>query len=110
MAGRTHAFTRERGTEGYARKVTTTSFAGGCVHCYKKMGSQLPVAEVPVQTGSAAAALFSRIGGKEGVRMTLGETIQSRRSALSLLQEKLAELVGVSRQAVSKWELGVSQS
>ena len=37
--------------------------------------------------------------------MTLGERIQSKRSALGLSQERLAELVGVSRQAVSKWEL-----
>ena len=38
--------------------------------------------------------------------MTLNETIQTRRAALGLSQEGLAELVGVSRQAVSKWEVG----
>ncbi len=37
--------------------------------------------------------------------MTLGEKIQRRRGELGLSQEKLAEAVGVSRQAVSKWEL-----
>ena len=42
--------------------------------------------------------------------MTFGEVIQVRRAALGLSQERLAELVGVSRQAVSKWEVGVSQS
>ena len=38
--------------------------------------------------------------------MTFGEVIQLRRGALGLSQERLAELVGVSRQVVSKWEVG----
>lgn len=38
--------------------------------------------------------------------MRLGETILKNRQARGLSQEKLAELVGVSRQAVSKWEVG----
>ena len=38
--------------------------------------------------------------------MTIGEIIQRERTRLGLSQEKLAEQVGVSRQAVSKWELG----
>ena len=42
--------------------------------------------------------------------MTLGETIQAKRTALGLSQEALAERVGVSRQAVSKWEVGVSHN
>ncbi len=37
--------------------------------------------------------------------MTLGETILYHRKKAQLSQEALAELVGVSRQAVSKWEL-----
>ena len=37
--------------------------------------------------------------------MTLGETIQYYRKRAGLSQEALAELAGVSRQAVSKWEL-----
>lgn len=37
--------------------------------------------------------------------MTLGQTIQAYRKRAALSQEALAELVGVSRQAVSKWEL-----
>lgn len=37
--------------------------------------------------------------------MTLGETIQYYRRRAGLSQEALAEQVGVSRQAVSKWEL-----
>lgn len=38
--------------------------------------------------------------------MTMGEIIQTGRARRGLSQEKLAELVGVSRQAVSKWEVG----
>lgn len=38
--------------------------------------------------------------------MRLGETILKYRQARGLSQEKLAEQVGVSRQAVSKWEVG----
>ena len=38
--------------------------------------------------------------------MKLGETILKYRQARGLSQEKLAEQVGVSRQAVSKWEVG----
>jgi len=37
--------------------------------------------------------------------MKLGEAIYAHRKEKGLSQEKLAELVGVSRQAVSKWEL-----
>jgi len=38
--------------------------------------------------------------------MKLGETILKYRQRHGLSQEKLAEQVGVSRQAVSKWEVG----
>jgi transcriptional regulator with XRE-family HTH domain len=40
--------------------------------------------------------------------MTLGERLQNLRKENMLSQEKLADLVGVSRQAVSKWETGLS--
>lgn len=36
--------------------------------------------------------------------MTLGERIKTCRNSAGLSQEKVAELVGVSRQAVTKWE------
>lgn len=36
--------------------------------------------------------------------MTLGETIKEQRTAHGLSQETLAEAMGVSRQAVTKWE------
>lgn len=40
--------------------------------------------------------------------MSLGERISRQRKNRGMSQEKLAELVGVSRQAVSKWEAGQS--
>ena len=40
--------------------------------------------------------------------MTYGERIRREREAKGLTQEELAEAVGVSRQAVSKWENGTS--
>ncbi|MFQ9901715.1 MAG: helix-turn-helix transcriptional regulator [Ruthenibacterium sp.] len=41
---------------------------------------------------------------------TLGARIQAHRRRMGLSQEQLAERLGVSRQAVSKWELEVSHS
>ena len=41
--------------------------------------------------------------------MTLGENIKNRREELKLSQEYVAEQLGVSRQAVSKWETGQSE-
>jgi hypothetical protein len=41
---------------------------------------------------------------------TLGETLKRRRTACKMTQEFVAEALGVSRQAVSKWESGVSHS
>ncbi|HBA37213.1 MAG TPA: hypothetical protein DCY94_00690 [Firmicutes bacterium] len=38
--------------------------------------------------------------------MNLGEKISSLRKKNNLSQEQLAELVGVARQTISKWELG----
>lgn len=40
--------------------------------------------------------------------MKLSDKIQHLRKAKHITQEQLAELCGVSRQAVTKWELGVS--
>jgi len=40
--------------------------------------------------------------------MTFGEKLQNLRKARGWSQEELAEQIGVSRQALSKWELGTS--
>lgn len=41
--------------------------------------------------------------------MSLGSNIKAKRKALKLSQEYVAEQLGVSRQAVSKWETGQSE-
>ena len=40
--------------------------------------------------------------------MALGERIKACRQSAGMSQEKVAELVGVSRQAVTKWEVNQS--
>ena len=42
--------------------------------------------------------------------MSFSENLKQIRKEHQLSQEELAELLDVSRQAVSKWEQGVSQS
>jgi DNA-binding XRE family transcriptional regulator len=45
-----------------------------------------------------------------GGHMTFGEKLQKLRRTAGMSQEQLAEQLEVSRQAVSKWELGVSRT
>lgn len=45
---------------------------------------------------------------KEGGTKSLGENIREYRSRKNMTQEYVASQLGVSRQAVSKWESGVS--
>ena len=45
---------------------------------------------------------------KEGIKKSLGETLKERRVKCKMTQEFVAESLGVSRQAVSKWENGTS--
>ena len=42
------------------------------------------------------------------MQMSIAEIIKHAREGLGMTQEDLAEKLGVSRQAVSKWELGAS--
>lgn len=42
------------------------------------------------------------------VKKNLGETIKAYRMERNMTQEFVAESLGVSRQAVSKWEMGAS--
>ena len=45
---------------------------------------------------------------KSKLRITLGERLRQERTRHKMTQEFVAETIGVSRQAVSKWENGVS--
>ena len=45
---------------------------------------------------------------KSQIKRTLGETLREHRTRCQMTQEFVAESVGVSRQAVSKWERGDS--
>ena len=45
---------------------------------------------------------------KEITKKSLGEAIQEHRTRCKMTQEFVAETLGVSRQAVSKWENGTS--
>lgn len=42
------------------------------------------------------------------VTRSLGETLRDHRARCQMTQEYVAEAIGVSRQAVSKWEKGLS--
>jgi len=50
----------------------------------------------------------SVIKSKEAVPMNLGEKIHNLRKQKGMSQEELASQITVSRQAISKWELGES--
>ncbi len=62
-----------------------------------------------------ARALLKYIHAKDireersAVKQSLGEAIKSHRARCKMSQEFVAEAIGVSRQAVSKWELGTSE-
>ena len=45
---------------------------------------------------------------KEATKISLGEVIKKHRTICKMTQEFVAESLGVSRQAVSKWENGTS--
>lgn len=45
---------------------------------------------------------------KSSIRKSLGEVLKQHREECKMTQEFVAESIGVSRQAVSKWETGVS--
>ena len=46
---------------------------------------------------------------QEEIRKTLGETLKQLHTERNMTQEIIAESLGVSRQAVSKWENGSSE-
>ena len=42
--------------------------------------------------------------------MSIAERLQELRKQAGYSQEQVAEIMGLSRQAISKWESGVSQT
>ena len=46
---------------------------------------------------------------KSSIRKSLGEVLKQYRTDCNMTQEFVAEAIGVSRQAVSKWENGTSE-
>lgn len=48
-------------------------------------------------------------GADEPPRHSLAEVLKARRTSCGMTQEQVAEAVGVSRQAVSKWENGTAE-
>ena len=49
------------------------------------------------------------MGERQVRNMSLGQNIAAKRKALKLSQETVAQQLGVSRQAVSKWETGQTE-
>ena len=46
---------------------------------------------------------------KGEIKKALGEVLQENRTCCKMMQEFVAEYLGVSRQAVSKWKRGESE-
>ena len=70
------------------------------------MTRQLQVAEMQTEVGRNCSVHAAYSLCKEDDLMSFGENLQTVRKKNQLSQEGLAEMLGVSRQAVSKWELG----
>ncbi len=63
------------------------------------------VAELTGHNGGYATAAYAKITAvKEVIHMNIADRIQHLRKAKGISQEELADKIGVSRQAVSKWE------
>ena len=90
-----------------------------CPLCYDEFTVWVPsqplVAEIPAGLDSRKPTVLvgwdhpERPEERKANHMTLGERIQSYRKRAGLSQEALAEQLGVSRQAVSKWEVDAAQ-
>ena len=92
------------------RKVQLAEKSPQQGRCRQNVILQLQVAEMQTRVGrqSGAQAIYSIY--KEENIMSFGKNLQMLRKKNQLSQEGLAEMLGVSRQAVSKWELGDSFS
>ena len=72
------------------------------------------VGRPPRRGGGPKLRKYNRSGEvrkeKAETRRSLGEVLKEHRVRCKMTQEFVAESLGVSRQAVSKWETGVSHS
>ena len=67
---------------------------------------QLSVDKVVCENGGNATAIFVKFNKKERrcFAMNMADRIQILRKSKGISQERLADKIGVSRQAISKWE------
>ena len=77
---------------------------------YDILHKQPEVAEKQIQVGGRFNIKVYTPVKRRMIKMSFSENLQAIRKKNQLSQEALAELLGVSRQAVSKWELGDSFS
>lgn len=73
---------------------------------YDILHEQPEVAKKQIQVGGLLHNITVYSSQKEAEKMSFSENLQTIRKKNQMSQEELAELLGVSRQAVSKWELG----
>ena len=68
---------------------------------------------VLIVLGIRALLKYLRSGDRRpevaAIRRTLGETLREHRTHCNMTQEFVAESLGVTRQAVSKWETGAAE-
>ena len=79
----------------------------------RKSTRNLRLTNCKAQVGSAQKgeqAMISPSKTKGEISMTFADNLVRLRREKGFSQEQLADLMDVSRQAVSKWEAGVSQS
>lgn len=82
-------------------------FPGKKADFFEKPGTQPTVDRIPGKDGGPVTGKTGMLGTeKEGCGMEIPQRIQESRKKKGISQEQLAEVLGVSRQAVSKWESG----
>ncbi len=63
------------------------------------------VDKFPIKIGSTQPTCYNIINHERGEIMTIGERLLNLRKEKNISQEELADILGVSRQTISKWEL-----
>ena len=83
----------------YTNLILLVAFLGGLIYLFVLLVKAFRkyLKSTPVRKENAA------------IRQSLGETLKEHRTRCHMTQEFVAESLGVSRQAVSKWENGSSE-